>query len=278
LEQPGKPVIVLDHDLILRLEATLKALPKDAAGMVLASASERVFIAGADLKTISEWNDQQLDAYLALGSRVFGMVSWLPFPTAAAINGAALGGGLELAMHCDGLIASPPPMRDGQPGKPYPIGLPECGLGLCPGWGGTNLLPARMDPAEAIRRTATGQNMTFPEAEKAGLFDRVAPSPDQLLATAMSWVVERRARKVERTGEPLRWNGRPDRAASVLKALDQVRPDLPKSDSAAAVAAAVDAGLSRGWTAAVESERKSLVKLRHTPAAKTALAAFFAKK
>ena len=278
LEQPGKPVIVLDHDLILRLEATLKALPKDAAGMVLASASERVFIAGADLKTISEWNDQQLDTYLALGSRVFGMVSWLPFPTAAAINGAALGGGLELAMHCDGLIASPPPMRDGQPGKPYPIGLPECGLGLCPGWGGTNLLPARMDPAEAIRRTATGQNMTFPEAEKAGLFDRVAPSPDQLLATAMSWVVERRARKVERTGEPLRWNGRPDRAASVLKALDQVKPDLPKSDSAAAVATAVDIGLSRGWTAAVESERKSLVKLRHTPAAKTALAAFFAKK
>jgi len=278
LEQPGKPVIVLDHDLILRLEATLKALPKDAAGMVLASASERVFIAGADLKTISEWNDQQLDAYLALGSRVFGMVSWLPFPTAAAINGAALGGGLELAMHCDGLIASPPPMRDGQPGKPYPIGLPECGLGLCPGWGGTNLLPARMDPAEAIRRTATGQNMTFPEAEKAGLFDRVAPSPDQLLATAMSWVVERRARKVERTGEPLRWNGRPDRAASVLKALDQVKTDLPKSDSAAAVATAVDIGLSRGWTAAVESERKSLIKLRHTPAAKTALAAFFAKK
>lgn len=278
LEQPGKPVIVLDHDLILRLEATLKALPKDAAGMVLASASERVFVAGADLKTISEWDDKQLDAYLALGSRVFGMISWLPYPTAAAINGAALGGGLELAMHCDGLIASPPPMRDGQPGKPYPVGLPECGLGLCPGWGGTNLLPARIDPADAIRRTASGQNMLFTEAEKAGLFDRIAPSQDKLLETAMNWVVERRGKKQERTGEPLKWIGRPDRAASVLKALDSVKHDLPKTDAAAAVVAAVDAGLSRGWTAAVESERKSLVHLRHTPAAKTALAAFFAKK
>ncbi len=278
LEQPGKPVIVLDHELILRLEATLKALPRDTAGMVLASSSERVFVAGADLKTISEWDDQQLDAYLALGSRVFGMIAWLPYPTAAAINGAALGGGLELAMHCDGLIASPPPLRDGQPGKPYPVGLPECGLGLCPGWGGTNMLPARMDPVEAIRRTATGQNMVFTDAEKAGLFDRIAPSTDTLIETAMSWVVERRARKSERTGEPMKWIGRPDRAAATLKALDQVKSELPRTDAAAAVVAAVDAGLSRGWTAAVESERKSLVKLRHTPAAKASLAAFFAKK
>lgn len=278
LEQPGKPVVVLDHDLILRLEATLKALPKDVSGLVLASASERVFVAGADLKTISEWDDRQLDAYLALGERVFGMIAWLPYPTAAAINGAALGGGLELAMHCDGLIAAPPASRDGQPGKPYPVGLPEAGLGLCPGWGGTNLLPARMDPAEAIKKTAIGQTMLFPDAEKAGLFDRVAPAQDQLIATAMAWVVERRGRKWERTGEPLKWNGRPDRAAKVLAALDQVKMDLPKSDAAAAVSEAVNVGLTRGWKASVESERKSLVKLRHTPAAKTALAAFFAKK
>lgn len=277
LEQPGKPVIVLDLELIQRLEAALKSLPKDTAGMVLASASDRVFIAGADLKTISEWDDQQLDAYLAFGARVFGMIAWLPYPTAAAINGAALGGGLEVAMHCDGLIAAPPRSRDGQPGKPYPVGLPEAGLGLCPGWGGTNLLPARMDPADAIKRTATGQTMTFEEAKAAGVFDRVAASQDDLLKTTMDWVVERRGRKTERTGEPLRWIGRPDRAGKVLKALDEVKVDLPKSDAAPAVAAAVDAGLARGWAAALESERKSLVQLRHTPAAKTALAAFFAK-
>jgi enoyl-CoA hydratase/carnithine racemase len=297
LEQPGKPVVVLDLELIQRLEATLKSLPKDTVGMVLASASDRVFVAGADLKTISEWDDQQLDAYLAFGARVFGMISWLPYPTAAAINGAALGGGLEVAMHCDGLIAAPPRMKDGQPGKAYPVGLPEAGLGLCPGWGGTNLLPARMDAAAAIRRTATGQTMTFDEANAAGLFDVVAPSQEQLIETAIAWVskqrgvgtyvtrqrssgvvVERRPSKMERTGEPLRWIGRPDRAGSVLKALDEVKPELPATEAAAAVGAAVDAGLARGWAAAVESERKSLVQLRHTPAAKTALAAFFAKK
>src|SRR4030095_4414837 len=85
-----------------------------------------------------------------------------------AINGAALGGGLELAMHCDGLVAAPPPSRDGAPGKPYPVGLPEAGLGLCPGWGGTNLLPARMDAADAIRRAASGQTMTDDEGAGGG--------------------------------------------------------------------------------------------------------------
>lgn len=278
LEQPGKPVIVLDHELILRLEATLKALPKDAAGMILASASERVFVAGADLKTISEWDDKQLDAYLSLGERVFGMIAWLPYPTAAAINGAALGGGLELAMHCDGLIAAPPRGKDGQPGKPYPIGLPESGLGLCPGWGGTSLLPARIDPASAIRQTASGKPMTFDDAKAAGLFDAVAPTTDDLMNTAMSWVVSRRGRKHERTGDPLRWIGRPECAAEVLKAIDEVRSDLPATESAAAVATAVDVGLASGWKAAVKSERDSLVQLRHTPAAKVALTAFFAKK
>ena len=158
LEQPGKPVIVLDQELIQRLEATIKSLPKDIRGLVLASASDRVFVAGADLKAISEWDDSQLLRYLEYAAGVFGLLPYLPFPTVAAINGAALGGGLELAMHCDGLIAAPPAPRDGQPGKPYPVGLPESGLGLCPGWGGTNLLPARMDAAEAIRRTASGRN------------------------------------------------------------------------------------------------------------------------
>ncbi len=277
-EGAAKAVVVLDHDLLRRLEATLATLPRDAAGLVLASASERVFVAGADLKTISEWSDEQLERYLAHGSKVFGMIPRLPYPTAAAINGAALGGGLELAMHCDGLIAARPASKDGQPGRQYPVGLPEAGLSLCPGWGGTNLLPARMDPAEAIRRTATGATMTFAEAEGFGLFDRVSRSPASLIDDALAWVAERaRAGRTERDGAPLRWIGRPATAAAALRAMDVVRPGLPATESAAAVAQAIDAGLSRGWESAVEVERLELVRLRHTAPAREALAAFFAK-
>src|SRR6185295_8949020 len=157
------------------------------AGLILASASDRVFVAGADLKSISEWDDTQLQKYLEYGASVFAMLADFPFPTVAAINGAALGGGLELAMHCDALVAAPSPS-----GKPYPVGLPEAGLSLCPGWGGTNMLPARVEPAAAIRMTCEGKPMPSDQAKIAGLFDRVAPTPAELLPTAKAWLAERR--------------------------------------------------------------------------------------
>lgn len=280
LEQPGKPVVVLEQDLIQRLEATLASVPKSARGLVLASASERVFVAGADLQAIQALDDDQLARYLAYASRVFGMLAAFPFPTCAAINGAALGGGLELAMHCDGLVASHPPNQaDGSPGKPYPIGLPEAGLKICPGWGGTNLLPARMDPEQAIRRTVLGQPMTFPEACQANLFDAVAASNTTLLATAMDWIVARSARgHIERDGTPSRWIGRSNVAAGVLGAFERVRDELGAAEPGASILAAIDAGLTGGWNEALKVEQRQLIKLRSSPAGKEAIAAFFAKR
>ncbi|MBK9187515.1 MAG: enoyl-CoA hydratase/isomerase family protein [Phycisphaerales bacterium] len=280
LEQPGKPVVVLEQELIQRLEATLNAVPKAARGLVLASASERVFVAGADLQAIQALNDDQLARYLAYAARVFGMLATFPFPTCAAINGAALGGGLELAMHCDGLVAAPPPNQpDGSPGRVYPVGLPEAGLKICPGWGGTNMLPARMDPEQAIRMTAAGTPMTFPQACEAGVFDAVAPSSDALLATAMEWINAKAARgRLERDGAPSRWIGRPANASGVLSAFDRVKGELGASEPGASVMAAIDAGLTRGWSEALNVEQRQLIRLRNAPAGKDAIAAFFAKK
>lgn len=277
LEQPGRPVVVLDAAVFGRLEATFRVLSHDAAhvaGLVLASASERAFVAGADLKAITELGDDELDRYLRAGSRIFGMLAEFPFPTAAAIGGAALGGGLELAMHCAGLIAAP-----SQSGRPYPVGLPEASLGICPGWGGTNLLPARMDPPEAIRRTASGTTLTFDEAVAAGLFDRVVAAPSELIPAAKAWLIdEARVRgRSERSTEPTRWIGRPDRAVAVLQVLDAVKLDLPDAGPARAVVEAVEAGLTRGWESALDVERRHLIRLRHTPAAKAAIEAFFTK-
>ncbi len=277
LEQVGKPVVVLDQELIQRLELTLKNVPRDARGLVLASASDRAFVAGADLKAIQELNDDQLHTYLRFGSRVFAMLSNFPFPTAAAINGAALGGGLELAMHCDGLIGAPPPMRDGQPGKQYPVGLPEAGLGICPGWGGTCLLSARMDPAEAIRRTASGSPLQYEDAAKAGVFDAVAPDSASLRETARNWVISRRQGALTRDGAPLRHAGRSECAARVVSAADAVRTDVAGTEPGCAVLAAVDAGALRGWGACLEVEQRELVRLRRTPKAVELITAFFAR-
>lgn len=275
LEQPGKPVVVLDLDLIQRLEATLLNLPKAMRGVVLASASDRSFVAGADLKSIQALDDDQLHRYLEYGSKVFGMLGQLPCPTAAAIAGAALGGGLELAMHCDALIGAP-----SASGKPYPVGLPEAGLCICPGWGGTNLLPARLEPADAIRRTAVGETMMFDDAAKAGLFDAVAPSAAEVVEAARRWVVA--AGHADRDGAPSRWIGRTAgpgrfRAGAVAAAIPAARGAVAPAEHSDAVFDCVEIGLSAGWQAALAAERRHLVRLRNTPAGKGAIEAFFAR-
>ena len=273
LVQPGRPVVVLDLELIQRLEAAIDALPKDARGLVLASASERSFVAGADLKSITQLDDGQLHKYLEYGADVFGKLSRLPYPTAAAINGAALGGGLELAMHCDGLIGAPR-----ESGKPYPIGLPEAGLSICPGWGGTQMLPARMDPKAAIIATAIGKPMKYDAAVEAGVFDAVCESAGDLRKIAASWVADRAGTgKLDRDGAPSVWNGRGERAAAVLDAIDSLKGELPETQAAAAVTECVDAGIASGWKTGIKAEREHLVRLRHTPEATAAIGAFFEK-
>lgn len=183
----------------------------------------------------------------------------------------------EVGRHVDG-DAVTPPMKDGQPGRPYPIGLPEAGLCICPGWGGTNLLPARMDAADAIRRTATGQTMMLDDAVKCGLIQSLAPAPEHLLATAADWLARNRASAGgRRDGKPLHWIGRPATHAAVSAAYLKVRDELSTTDHARAVLKAIGAGLEHGWPAALEVERTELNRLRHADAGRNAIRAFFEK-
>ena len=266
LDQPGRPVVVLDADLIDAIDAALDEVPADATGFVLASASERSFVAGADLKAIQSLDDDALHAYLSRAAAVYQRIADMPCTTVAAINGAALGGGLELAMHADVLIGAP-----AANGKDYPIGLPEAGLGICPGWGGTNLLPARMDPAEAIERTAKGEPLTYSAAKAAGLFDATVDDPADLRLTAARMAAQPRVRRPD--GEPMQWIGAEDTRKRVADALDTV--NLPDTGAAQAVRACIETGIRDGWSAALDRERTELVRLRHTDAAAAAIRAFF---
>jgi len=270
LVQADRPVVVLDEDLMAAVDAALASVPEGIRGLVLASGSERSFVAGADLKSIVSKSDEDLRTYLEFGARVFAKLSTMPFPTAAAIRGAALGGGLELAMHCDGLVAGPSPS-----GKPYPVGLPECGLSICPGWGGTNLLPARAAADVAIEMTSTGRVFLFDQACEADLFDAVAGEGEDVVEAACAWV--RGCKTPERDGAPRRWIGRADCRARVAEALEAVRSSVSNTQAGAAVVDAVGVGLEQGWEAACRAEREHLIRLRHTPEAKSAIEAFFAR-
>lgn len=276
LEANQGPMTILDRALIERLELALQVVPADAQGLILASGSPRVFVAGADLKQIAGLSTRELDQYLAFGQRVFGMLCALPMPTVAAINGAALGGGLELAMHCDGLVALD--LASGV--KPYPVGLPEAGLQICPGWGGTNLLPARMDAENAMRRTCAGEAMLVDKAGAAGVIDRFAPAPESLLPVCAAWLAEHPRLHEQRTDrQPLRWIGRPSVRERATAALHKLQPEIGGKDPAAACLLAVQAGLAPapagGWQAALEVERRELNRLRHEPAGQAAIQAFF---
>lgn len=268
----GSPVVVLNRAMLHAIDHALDQLKETPPrGFVLASDS-RVFIAGADLKEIMGLSDKELDEYLRFGQHVYGRIAKLPCTTVAAIHGAVLGGGLEIAMHCDHLIAAEPVGTPEKPAKPYAVGLPEAGLSICPGWGGTNMLPARMDPHRAIRMTATGQTFTVADAFEAKLIEELT-TQDQLLARVK--LIASRPKHVA--------NARPrciedaDRREAVSAALTHVESELPKSPAALAVIECVRTGLDRGWQAALDAERAHLIRLRSTPEGKTAIEAFFAK-
>ncbi|GAB4548178.1 MAG: hypothetical protein Tsb0013_08600 [Phycisphaerales bacterium] len=264
----GRPVVVLDSDLLRAIDATLDVILRDHAdtmtGLVLASGAPRSFVAGANLKEIMDLDDAGLFDYLRFGARVFNRLATMPVTTVAAINHAALGGGLELAMHCDVLIGAQP-----DPEKPYPVGLPEAGLGICPGWGGTNLLPARMDPKDAIVRTATGRPLKAGEAHEAGLLSELVEA-DALLDRA-------RARSTTPKDAPRQTPITITDTPQTRRALDEARAELADKDPERAVLRCVERGLDHDWEDAIELEREELVRLRSTEQGRTAIEAFFAR-
>jgi enoyl-CoA hydratase/carnithine racemase len=270
---PRGGVVVLDRWLIDAIDHTLAEVAHQGTptGVVLASDSERVFVAGADLAEIDGLSDNELQTYLSRGSVAYQRLAAFACPTVAAVNGAALGGGLEIALHCDALIASAIPPNQ----KPWRAGLPEAGLGLCPGWGGTQLLPARIDPSIAIQSTATGQTFRANEVPD-GLFDQVVPA-SELRAAALAWIRAHPDAAADRIsqGHPRAIDSR--NGAEVAAALEATRTDLPDSFSATAVRDAVAAGVAEGWHAALKIEQQNLIDLRHTETARARLDAFFAK-
>ena len=276
-EKPRGGVVVLDAWLIGAINASLAAIAREKPkGFVLASASPRVFVAGADLAEIDALDDAALDAYLRAGAEAFAMIPALGCPSAAAIHGAALGGGLEIAMHCDALVAALP----AEGAKPWQVGLPEAGLCICPGWGGTQMLPARILPALAIERTATGATWASSDAPQC-LFDVRADAgsgAEGAVAAAVAWVKAQDAS----TGcfasmrAPRRAIG-PRNAAAIAPVCDELAAKVGATKHGAACLDAVRVDLAQGWDAAVACERAHLVRLRHTPEARAKLDAFLKK-
>ena len=131
--------------------------------LIVTGAGEKAFCAGADIKELRGRTMSECKRGAELGQAAFAKLERLPFPSVAAINGFAFGGGLELALACTFRVA----VRSAR------LGLPEIKLGLIPGYGGTQRLPRVVGEARALEMILLGRTVTAEEAERIGLVHRL---------------------------------------------------------------------------------------------------------
>lgn len=155
----------LDTPTLKELETIFGDLEADETVrvIIITGSGNKAFSAGADLKENERLREEQLLERVKLGQRVFNQIENLGKPVIAAINGYALGGGLELAMACDLRVATPESK----------LGLPEITLGGIPGWGGTQRLPRLVGKTIAMELILTGKMIDALEARDLGLVNSV---------------------------------------------------------------------------------------------------------
>jgi 3-hydroxyacyl-CoA dehydrogenase/enoyl-CoA hydratase/3-hydroxybutyryl-CoA epimerase len=190
---PGEPVNKLTAAVKIEFEALLIRLRDDAEikGVVLISGKPDTFIAGADIEEFTALTTQAEAERLSFeGQEMVSRVETLPKPVVAAIHGACLGGGLELALACHYRVASDHPKTQ--------LGLPEVQLGLIPGAGGCQRLPRLIGLRASLDMILSGKSERAPKALRLGLVDEVVPQ-SILLRTALA-----AARRMVREGMPRR--------------------------------------------------------------------------
>jgi enoyl-CoA hydratase len=170
LELNNPPLNLVTDELLADLDAALATLeaaaPGDVRAVVVTGSGDRALSAGSDVKNFESHRGAAGRPHFTREEAAMTRLANLPMPTIAAIEGNALGGGLEIALACDIRVAS----------ERASLGLPEVRLGVTPGAGGTQRLPRAIGVARAKELTLTGRVIDAHEAERIGLVSRVAPA------------------------------------------------------------------------------------------------------
>jgi enoyl-CoA hydratase len=167
----------LNAVVIDELTVLLEKTANDDVGGLVITGSGRAFVAGADIAAMAPMAPDLALRFAGKGHAVGEMLQALPIPTAAAVNGFALGGGCELALACDFIYAS----------DKAKFGQPEVKLGVIPGFGGTQRLLRRVGVARALELCMTGDMIDAAEALRIGLANRVC-TPEELLDVTVATV------------------------------------------------------------------------------------------
>lgn len=178
INRPDK-LNALSGAVIAELRDTFERIERDPAirAAILTGAGEKAFVAGADIKELASHSPAEMREAARRGQQTFRLLETSSKPTVAAINGYALGGGLELAMACTVRFAS----------ENARMGQPEVKLGLIPGYGGSQRLPRLVGRGRALELLLAGEPITAAEAHRIGLVNAVVPQAE-LLNYSRSWL------------------------------------------------------------------------------------------
>lgn len=178
INRPAK-LNALNIQVHRELKACLTELHKSSLkGLILTGEGEKAFIAGADIAEMKPMTNGEAKAFSELGQQVTLLLENLPFPTIAAVNGFALGGGFEMALACDFIFATSNAV----------FGLPEVKLGLIPGFGGTQRLSRVVGERRAKEIMFSGRNVKIEEAKNLGIALEVFENKTQLMEETRKWL------------------------------------------------------------------------------------------
>jgi enoyl-CoA hydratase len=165
-----KALNALNSATLDEIAAAIKQVALDDAARVLlvTGAGEKAFVAGADIAAMKDMTVEQAREFSEKGMRAMHALEALPVPAIALVNGYALGGGCELALACDWILAS----------ENAAFGQPEVNLGIPPGFGGTQRLPRRIGTARALELLTTARQVKAQEAVAIGLANHVCPATE----------------------------------------------------------------------------------------------------
>jgi enoyl-CoA hydratase len=185
INRPDK-LNALNQAVISELGEAFRMAREDTSvkALILTGAGEKAFVAGADIAELAKVDAIEAERLSRRGQEIFRALETLRKPSVAAVNGYALGGGLELAMCCTIRIASPNAK----------LGQPEVKLGIVPGYGATQRLPRLVGCGRALELLLSGEPIDAAEAYRIGLVNALAPQ-EELIPTAKQW-----ARKVVANG------------------------------------------------------------------------------
>lgn len=284
-DQVGGKVNVLSTAMWNELDRALEEVSarEGIEGLILQSGKPGIFVAGADLKEFEHASPDDpapTRAFLELGHRVLDRLENLPFPTTAVIDGACLGGGFEIALACDyRFIGTHPKAR---------VGFPEIGLGLIPGWGGTQRLSRLVGPLAALGHICSIQILNAEQALAEGWVFDVVPSEEllgrakELLAASREDDSWREVRRVKRSPvlEANHPSLDPDGDKSLRGAMESYLRQLQGPARTASLEAldVIFRGASLPLDSALRIETEAFLRLAGGAESKRMIEEFFAKR